>query len=133
MLERRKMNRRKPNWLEDAKGADSILRLCVLIAVIMGCIICVVALYGFLKETDNTTIVLGAGTGLITLVLTLKVWQRQVEEKGVADTESAEVKVTVAKAEVEVAKAEETTAKIGQGAAAESNAALLQKMDEPGR
>jgi hypothetical protein len=67
---------------EDATGGSSTLRLCVLVAVAAGLGIIGCGLYGFLKAIKDSTIVIGAGQALIIAVLTLKVWQRTVEEKG---------------------------------------------------
>ncbi len=73
--------------LEDATGGRSTLRLSVLAAVAAGLGIIGCGLYGFLKEIKDSTIVIGAGQALIISVLTLKVWQRSVEEKAVKAAE----------------------------------------------
>ena len=69
--------------IEDATGGTSTLRLSVLAAVGAGLGIIACGLYGFLKQIKDSTIVIGAGQALIISVLTLKVWQRHVEEKAV--------------------------------------------------
>jgi hypothetical protein len=73
--------------IEDASGGTSTLRLSVLAAVGAGIGIIGCGLYGFLKEIKDSTIVIGAGQALIIAVLTLKVWQRSVEEKAVKTAE----------------------------------------------
>jgi hypothetical protein len=67
--------------LEDATGGTSTLRLCILLSVAAGLATMAAGLVGFFRELKDSMIVIGSGQGLITLVLSLKVWQRTVEEK----------------------------------------------------
>lgn len=67
--------------LEDARGGQSILRACVLVAVALSVVIVLCGLYGFLHKLPESMLVIGSGQGLMVSVLTLKVWQRTVEEK----------------------------------------------------
>lgn len=66
---------------EDATGGTSTLRICVLAAVAAGLAIIGCGLYGFLRGLQDSMLVIGAGQALIVSVLTLKVWQRHVEEQ----------------------------------------------------
>jgi hypothetical protein len=68
--------------IEDAAGGASTLRVCVLAAVAAGLATIACGLVGFFRQLPESMLVIGSGQGLITLVLTLKVWQRTVEEKG---------------------------------------------------
>jgi hypothetical protein len=68
--------------LEDAAGGTSTLRVCVLLAVGAGLATIAAGLVGFFRKLPEAMLVIGSGQGLITLVLSLKVWQRMVEEKG---------------------------------------------------
>ncbi len=69
--------------LEDPTGGASTLRLCVLVAVAVGSATIAAGLVGFFQGLADSMLVIGSGQGLISLVLTLKVWQRTVEEKAV--------------------------------------------------
>jgi hypothetical protein len=69
--------------LEDATGRSSTLRLCVLLAVAAGLATIGAGLVGFFLEIKESMLVIGSGQSTIALVLTLKVWQRSVEEKAV--------------------------------------------------
>ncbi len=69
--------------IEDPTGGNSTLRLCVLVAVGVGAATIGCGLVGFFREIKDSMMVIGSGQGLITIVLTLKVWQRHVEEKAV--------------------------------------------------
>jgi hypothetical protein len=73
--------------IEDPTGGDSTLRLCVLLAVAAGIATMAAGLVGFFRGLPDAMLVIGSGQGLITLVLTLKVWQRSVEEKAVKTAE----------------------------------------------
>jgi len=73
--------------IEDPTGGASTLRLCVLLAVATGVAIIAAGLVGFFRKLPDAMLVIGSGQGLITLALTLKVWQRTVEEKAVEAAE----------------------------------------------
>lgn len=68
------------DMLNDSTGGVSTLRVCVLAAVTAGLAIVGCGLVGFFKKLPDATILVGAGQALIVAVLTLKVWQRSVEE-----------------------------------------------------
>lgn len=67
--------------IADPSGDSSTLRLAVLVAVGVGAATIGCGLVGFFLELANAMLVIGSGQGLITVVLTLKVWQRSVEAK----------------------------------------------------
>jgi len=67
--------------IEDTAGDLSTLRVCVLFAVGAGLLVMAAGIVGFFRGIPEATVVLGSGQALITLVLTLKVWQRSIEEK----------------------------------------------------
>jgi hypothetical protein len=70
------------DMLEDAQGAVSVLRICVLFSVAAGIATMAAGIVGFFHRIPDAMLVIGSGQALITLVLTLKVWQRSIEEKG---------------------------------------------------
>jgi hypothetical protein len=67
--------------VEDAEGSPSTLRVCVLVAVAVGVATIIAGLIGWFRKLPDAPVILASGQGLITVVLTLKVWQRTVEEK----------------------------------------------------
>ncbi len=75
--------------IEDATGGHSTLRVCVLAAVGAGVATMAAGLVGFFSGLADSMLVIGSGQGLITVVLTLKVWQRHVEEQAMAHVGSA--------------------------------------------
>lgn len=78
----------KVKWYEEDTNVTSFIRIGAMIATINGVIISLSGVVGWFAMKADSLLIIGAGTGLITLALGLKTLQRKLENQNQTETKT---------------------------------------------
>jgi hypothetical protein len=70
------------NFIQDAKGDTSSIRVALLVSLILGGSVIVCGLVGWFVGLKDAVLMVGAGSGMISFTAGAKSWQAQAEYGG---------------------------------------------------
>jgi hypothetical protein len=68
-------------WWEESPGVVSSLRIILMGVVILGGLTIAAGIAGFFLKIPDSSLIIGAGSGLISLSLAAKAWQANAEKQ----------------------------------------------------